>query len=81
MPDNNFCFLFLFTYHLSKPNFISQNSPPKNKTNNPTHTMSHLSCFNYKGFGEAKRKELWYSQAIRVGDKIECAGQGVYTTI
>ncbi|KAK4466337.1 Endoribonuclease L-PSP/chorismate mutase-like protein [Cladorrhinum samala] len=38
--------------------------------------MAHLSCFNYKGFGEAKRKELWYSQAIRVGDKIECAGQG-----
>ncbi|KAK4160399.1 Endoribonuclease L-PSP/chorismate mutase-like protein [Cladorrhinum sp. PSN259] len=38
--------------------------------------MSHLSCFNYKGFGEAKCKELWYSQAIRVGDRIECAGQG-----
>ncbi|KAL2140163.1 hypothetical protein VTI28DRAFT_4179 [Corynascus sepedonium] len=38
--------------------------------------MSHLACFCYKGFGEAKRQELWYSQAVRVGDKIEVAGQG-----
>ncbi|CAP61887.1 uncharacterized protein PODANS_5_2120 [Podospora anserina S mat+] len=38
--------------------------------------MSHLPCFCYKGFGEEKRQELWYSQAVRIGDKIECSGQG-----
>ena len=40
--------------------------------------MSHLQYYCYKGFGEAKREELWYSQAVRVGDRIECAGQGIY---
>ncbi|TGZ85505.1 endoribonuclease L-psp family protein [Ascodesmis nigricans] len=38
--------------------------------------MSHLQCFCYKGFGEEKKEQLWYSQAVRVGDRIECAGQG-----
>ncbi|KIJ48719.1 hypothetical protein M422DRAFT_162319 [Sphaerobolus stellatus SS14] len=38
--------------------------------------MSHLQYYCYKGFGEAKREELWYSQAVRVGDRIECSGQG-----
>ncbi|EAU81847.1 endoribonuclease L-psp family protein [Coprinopsis cinerea okayama7 len=38
--------------------------------------MSHLQYFNYKGFGEHQRDNYWYSQAVRVGDRIECAGQG-----
>ncbi|PVI02670.1 YjgF-like protein [Periconia macrospinosa] len=38
--------------------------------------MSHLPYFCYKGFGEEKREQLWYSQAVRVGDVIEVAGQG-----
>jgi hypothetical protein len=41
--------------------------------------MSHLQCYSYPGFGEAKREELWYSQAVRVGDYIEIAGQGMFT--
>ncbi|EOA84357.1 hypothetical protein ACJQWK_01282 [Exserohilum turcicum] len=38
--------------------------------------MAHLQHYCYPGFGEAKREELWYSQAVRVGDYIEIAGQG-----
>ncbi|OJJ07814.1 hypothetical protein ASPVEDRAFT_57078 [Aspergillus versicolor CBS 583.65] len=38
--------------------------------------MSHLEYFNYKGFGEHMRKVLSYSQAVRIGDRIEIAGQG-----
>lgn len=38
--------------------------------------MSHLQYHCYKGFGEEKREQLWYSQAVRVGDVIEIAGQG-----
>ncbi|KAH6912472.1 Endoribonuclease L-PSP/chorismate mutase-like protein [Coprinopsis sp. MPI-PUGE-AT-0042] len=38
--------------------------------------MAHLQTYAYPGFGEAKRKELWYSQAVRIGDCIEIAGQG-----
>ncbi|KAK5659045.1 hypothetical protein OQA88_1132 [Cercophora sp. LCS_1] len=32
--------------------------------------------FSYEGFGETQRQNLWYSQAARVGDKIEISGQG-----
>ncbi|KAH7131821.1 endoribonuclease L-psp family protein [Dendryphion nanum] len=38
--------------------------------------MAHLHYSCYKGFGEEKREQLWYSQAVRVGDTIELAGQG-----
>ncbi|KAH7364666.1 endoribonuclease L-psp family protein [Rhexocercosporidium sp. MPI-PUGE-AT-0058] len=38
--------------------------------------MSHLQYFAYKGFGEESRKSTWYSQAVRVGDRIEISGQG-----
>ncbi|EXJ58477.1 hypothetical protein A1O7_05903 [Cladophialophora yegresii CBS 114405] len=36
--------------------------------------MSHLTYFNYPGFGEQMAD--MYSQAVRVGDRIELAGQG-----
>lgn len=39
--------------------------------------MSHLQYYSYPGFGEAKREQLWYSQAVRIGDRIEIAGQGM----
>ncbi|KAK6813013.1 hypothetical protein RU639_010833 [Aspergillus parasiticus] len=32
--------------------------------------------YAYEGFGEANRKSHWYSSAVRVGDKVHCAGQG-----
>lgn len=38
--------------------------------------MVHFQTYSYPGFGEAKLEELWYSQAVRVGDAIEIAGQG-----
>lgn len=38
--------------------------------------MSHLQYFAYKGVGEHNRRKYKYSQAVRVGDRIECAGQG-----
>ncbi|KAH2863167.1 hypothetical protein KXW36_005877 [Aspergillus fumigatus] len=31
---------------------------------------------NYDGVGKAKQAQFKYSQAVRVGDRIECAGQG-----
>ena len=40
--------------------------------------MSHLQFYSYEGFGEALSEEYWYSQAVRVGDRIECSGQGIY---
>ncbi|CAG7937713.1 unnamed protein product [Penicillium salamii] len=38
--------------------------------------MSHLQYFSYKGVGETNRQKFKYSQAVRIGDRIECAGQG-----
>ena len=38
--------------------------------------MSHLRYYAYQGVGEKQKKEYSYSQAVRVGDRIECAGQG-----
>ncbi|KAF4256450.1 hypothetical protein LV164_007347 [Aspergillus fumigatus] len=38
--------------------------------------MSHLTYYNYDGVGKAKQAQFKYSQAVRVGDRIECAGQG-----
>ncbi|CAH0053822.1 unnamed protein product [Clonostachys solani] len=38
--------------------------------------MSHLQYYAYEGQGVKNRENFWYSQAVRVGDRIECAGQG-----
>ncbi|KAL1604795.1 hypothetical protein SLS60_004335 [Paraconiothyrium brasiliense] len=38
--------------------------------------MSHLQYYAYPGKGETARKKFKYSQAVRIGDRIECAGQG-----
>ncbi|KAK9374438.1 Endoribonuclease L-PSP/chorismate mutase-like protein [Lipomyces chichibuensis] len=38
--------------------------------------MSNLTYCNYKGFGQKQQENFWYSQAVRIGDRIECAGQG-----
>jgi hypothetical protein len=39
--------------------------------------MSHLQYYAYPGVGVNKQKKFRYSQAVRVGDRIECAGQGM----
>ncbi|KAK2803388.1 hypothetical protein FQN50_007047 [Emmonsiellopsis sp. PD_5] len=38
--------------------------------------MSHLNYCDYEGFGQTARKNTHYSQAVRIGDRIECSGQG-----
>lgn len=38
--------------------------------------MSHLQYYAYEGVGTTNRAKYSYSQAVRVGDRIECAGQG-----
>ncbi|CAF1268126.1 unnamed protein product [Rotaria sordida] len=42
--------------------------------------MSHLQYFAYEGVGQRNKKKFKYSQAVRVGDRIECAGQGGWNT-
>ncbi|KIW31225.1 uncharacterized protein PV07_02890 [Cladophialophora immunda] len=38
--------------------------------------MSSLQYYAYKGVGQQNKEKYRYSQAVRVGDRIECAGQG-----
>ncbi|EMR63771.1 putative l-psp endoribonuclease family protein [Eutypa lata UCREL1] len=38
--------------------------------------MSHLQYYHYEKHGVRQREAFSYSQAVRVGDRIECAGQG-----
>ncbi|KAK8115518.1 hypothetical protein PG984_012020 [Apiospora sp. TS-2023a] len=38
--------------------------------------MAHLQYFTYPGFGVVLGNESYYSQAVRIGDRIECSGQG-----
>ena len=39
--------------------------------------MSHLTYYNYDGVGKQNQQKFKYSQAVRIGDRIECAGQGM----
>lgn len=39
--------------------------------------MSHLQYYAYKGVGERNLKSFGYNQAVRIGDRIECSGQGM----
>ncbi|KAI6780660.1 uncharacterized protein J7T54_001164 [Emericellopsis cladophorae] len=39
-------------------------------------SAASLQSFAYPGLGEWARDNLGYMQAIRVGDRIECSGQG-----
>lgn len=38
--------------------------------------MSNLKYFDYDGYGKFARENYGYSQAVRVGDRIEISGQG-----
>lgn len=42
--------------------------------------MSHLQYFDYPGFGERSKEQLNYSQAVRIGNRIEVSGQGTSIT-
>lgn len=43
--------------------------------------MSHLRYYNYPGVGTQNQERFSYSQAVRIGDRIECAGQGEFSNI
>ncbi|KAF2014567.1 endoribonuclease L-psp family protein [Aaosphaeria arxii CBS 175.79] len=38
--------------------------------------MAHLQYYSYEGVGTTNREKYSYSQAVRIGDRIECSGQG-----
>jgi hypothetical protein len=38
--------------------------------------MSHLKYYAYDKVGLKKQQQFKYSQAVRIGDRIECSGQG-----
>ncbi|ORY13253.1 putative L-PSP endoribonuclease family protein [Clohesyomyces aquaticus] len=38
--------------------------------------MAHLQYYAYKGMGEQMREKYKYSQAVRIGERIEISGQG-----
>ena len=43
--------------------------------------MSHLQYFDYPGFGEQAKKQMNYSQAVRIDNRIELSGQGIVDCI
>ncbi|KAB8279517.1 L-PSP endoribonuclease family protein [Aspergillus minisclerotigenes] len=43
--------------------------------------MSHLNYHNYEGVGKRNQEKYKYSQAVRIGDRIECAGQGGWNPV
>lgn len=61
---------------------MDKNSQQNNSNQSPpplvdSSKMTRLQYYSYKGFGEEMKKEYWYNQAVRVGDRlIECSGQG-----
>lgn len=38
--------------------------------------MSHLQYFDYEGFGDRSKRDINYSQAVRIDNRIELSGQG-----
>jgi hypothetical protein len=38
--------------------------------------MSGLKFYSYEGVGKRNEENYHYSQAVRLGDRIECSGQG-----
>lgn len=40
--------------------------------------MANLQYYAYDGVGKQNQQNFRYSQAVRVGDRIECAGQGTF---
>jgi hypothetical protein len=51
------------------PNIVSPTLQPD---------MADLQYYAYDGVGKRNQQNFRYSQAVRVGDRIECAGQGTF---
>lgn len=61
---------------------VALSCPPRTaNTPDNTDNMSHLTYYNYDGVGKRNQQKFKYSQAVRVGDRIECAGQGTFIDI
>ena len=43
--------------------------------------MANLTYYAYDGVGKRNQEEFRYSQAVRVGNRIECAGQGTIVSL
>ncbi len=43
--------------------------------------MSNLQYYAYPGVGPIRREQFSYNQAVRIGDRIECAGQGTTVSL
>lgn len=43
--------------------------------------MAGLQYYNYPGVGEENNRDFHYSQAVRIGDLIECSGQGEFNRL
>ncbi|KAH6625453.1 Endoribonuclease L-PSP/chorismate mutase-like protein [Boeremia exigua] len=43
--------------------------------------MSHLQYFDYAGFGDRSKRDVNYSQAVRIDNRIEISGQGGWDRI
>ena len=41
--------------------------------------MSHLTYYDYPGFGERSKKDVNYSQAVRIDNRSETFGQGEWS--
>lgn len=59
---------------------FSLHHPILSQVSSSPHNMAHLAYYNYEGYGQRSKENLWYSQAVRVGDIIECSGQGSLTS-
>jgi S-adenosylmethionine hydrolase len=55
---------------------LAHDIKPLNQLHHRFVIMSHLKYYAYEGVGVKNRKVFSYSQAVHVGDRIECSGQG-----
>ena len=61
------------SYSKKNPSLISQYQERKKEI-----AMSHLRYYAYDGVGKRNLEKYYYSQAVRIDNRIECAGQGNY---
>lgn len=56
--------------------FLQSLEFPRTCSKITSYAMADLKFYNYPGVGEQNKTDAWYSQAVRIGDRIECSGQG-----
>lgn len=56
--------------------FFPISTLPRTCSKVTSYVMADLKFYNYPGVGEQNKTDAWYSQAVRIGDRIECSGQG-----